>query len=390
MKKQNIEEFNQKLYDVYGDEYKLVGEYVNSHTKHEFYHKTCGCCSMIYPSLLLQKKDKCNCLKRKLIDISGNKYGRLLVLYESERHKANKSKRIFHCRCDCGNELDVSYSNLVNQHTRSCGCYMHDVTRKNHIVDLTGQHIGMLTILEQTYDKIDSKNRHYIQYKCLCDCGKTIIKQASYIRSVLKYGGIPSCGCYTKQIRGKWKLLDLTNMRFGKLVAQKRAENRYYQNSQSTVWECLCDCGNTVYVTTSNLRTNKVTSCGCTHVISNGEKCISEILDKHKENYNFLYIPQYRFKDCRNKKPLPFDFSLFVDDKIVGLIEYDGEGHYLEKFYTNNGIKNPKEKLKEVKYKDAIKTSYCERNNIPLLRIPYWYKDNLENIVTDFLNTLLK
>lgn len=39
--------------------------------------------------------------------------------------------------------------------------------------------------------------------------------------------------------------------------------------------------------------------------------------------------------------------------------------------------------------RDTIKTKYCEENDIVLLRIPYWEKDNIESILSDwlFLNT---
>jgi hypothetical protein len=39
---------------------------------------------------------------------------------------------------------------------------------------------------------------------------------------------------------------------------------------------------------------------------------------------------------------------------------------------------------------DAIKTQYCKYNNIPLLRIPYWERDNgnVENVIDEFLEEL--
>ncbi len=52
---------------------------------------------------------------------------------------------------------------------------------------------------------------------------------------------------------------DLTNQKFGKLVAIWPTDQRKYN---SVVWECLCDCGNMVYVASCNLTTNKKLSCG--------------------------------------------------------------------------------------------------------------------------------
>ena len=81
---------------------------------------------------------------------------------------------------------------------------------------------------------------------------------------------------------------------------------------------------------------------------SKGEKIISEFLKCN----NIKYLPQYKFPDCKNIRPLPFDFYL-PDLNIC--IEYDGEQHFL--YYNNfwGGKKN----LLETQYRDNIKTKYC-------------------------------
>ena len=56
------------------------------------------------------------------------------------------------------------------------------------------------------------------------------------------------------------KALDLTNQRFGKLIALERAPKR---NDKNTRWKCQCDCGNITEVRTDYLRSGHTTSCGC-------------------------------------------------------------------------------------------------------------------------------
>lgn len=51
------------------------------------------------------------------------------------------------------------------------------------------------------------------------------------------------------------KRIDLTDKRFGKLVAKE-----YVGNGK---WECKCDCGNLTVVFTTNLTSGHTTSCGC-------------------------------------------------------------------------------------------------------------------------------
>ena len=58
------------------------------------------------------------------------------------------------------------------------------------------------------------------------------------------------------------KTVDLTGERFGKLVAVRPTEKRQ-KGSNSVLWECNCDCGNTTYVSTGDLRGGNTRSCGC-------------------------------------------------------------------------------------------------------------------------------
>ena len=90
-------------------------------------------------------------------------------------------------------------------------------------------------------------------------------------------------------------------------------------------------------------------------------------------NNNIEYIQQYRFEDCRNKKPLPFDFYL---PEYNMCIEYDGEQHFSE-----NRAFGGTDRFWTTVIHDAIKNQYCEDNNINILRIPYWELKNIEEIL---------
>ena len=39
------------------------------------------------------------------------------------------------------------------------------------------------------------------------------------------------------------------------------------------------------------------------------------------------------------------------------------------------------EQMENTQHRDQIKTQYCKDNNIPLIRIPYWEKDNMEQFL---------
>jgi very-short-patch-repair endonuclease len=101
---------------------------------------------------------------------------------------------------------------------------------------------------------------------------------------------------------------------------------------------------------------------GCSNCNNNsiGENKIKFLLEKN----NIKFLSQKKFKDCKNKRELPFDFYL-VDYNIC--IEFDGIQHFDErsKYFSDSIIIN-----------DKIKTDYCEEKGIKLIRIRY--DENIE------------
>ena len=72
----------------------------------------------------------------------------------------------------------------------------------------------------------------------------------------------PSAGGYPrrKTLMPKGTPFDLTGIRFTKLVAIRLHGTNH---NKHRVWECLCDCGKTVYPTAQGLYSGKTKSCGC-------------------------------------------------------------------------------------------------------------------------------
>lgn len=56
------------------------------------------------------------------------------------------------------------------------------------------------------------------------------------------------------------KAYDLTNQRFGRLIALYKCD---YKKGNKYPWHCICDCGNETDVPTQDLTAGKVQSCGC-------------------------------------------------------------------------------------------------------------------------------
>jgi hypothetical protein len=127
--------------------------------------------------------------------------------------------------------------------------------------------------------------------------------------------------------------------------------------------------------------TNHLTGNRCPYCReSRGEEKIAEYLIKN----NVIFKRQHRIKECRNKKPLPFDFAVFEDEektKLKCLIEFDGAQH----FRVCPNYKMEERDLAKIQYHDSIKNLYCEKENIPLLRISYKEYNQIETILKDKL-----
>lgn len=66
---------------------------------------------------------KCNA-KSRIIDLVGQRFGRLVAIEYAGRivNKNGNRTTLWRCKCDCGNETVVRYPLLVAGNTRSCGC----------------------------------------------------------------------------------------------------------------------------------------------------------------------------------------------------------------------------------------------------------------------------
>lgn len=117
--------------------------------------------------------------------------------------------------------------------------------------DLTGSRVGKLLLLERKREN----NKTY--YYCKCGCGNE-----KWIRAdnLTKSNPTLSCGCLSKETQ--FKANNISNKRFGRLIALNTTENRD-KNNGSIIWECYCDCGNIAYVTESKLQSGAIISCGC-------------------------------------------------------------------------------------------------------------------------------
>ena len=87
----------------------------------------------------------CGCMKNKWIsekntkDLTGERYGRLLVL-KRDFTKCNKSRHTFWiCKCDCGETVSINETSLQNGDTKSCGCLNRELASKRSYITFKDQ-----------------------------------------------------------------------------------------------------------------------------------------------------------------------------------------------------------------------------------------------------------
>ena len=112
-------------------------------------------------------------------DLTGQKFGRLTVLYQADDYVFPSGQRQprWHCVCDCdqATEIDVLGSNLISRKTQSCGCYNKEMlsqrTKKYNKYEIVGDvvNIYLNDKNEFTYINLDKwGNIPYIQELCWC------------------------------------------------------------------------------------------------------------------------------------------------------------------------------------------------------------------------------
>ena len=114
-------------------------------------------------------------------DFKGRRFGRLTAIEKVGTDEVGHA--IWKCHCDCGNEVNVLATNLIQQYTLSCGCLHAEICSKQG-EDLIGQKFGKLKVLSL----VSIAPRKYL---CECECGgQTIVEPGN-----LKDGHTQSCGC---------------------------------------------------------------------------------------------------------------------------------------------------------------------------------------------------
>lgn len=258
-------------------------------------------------SLRNGKVTDCGCEKTRFYDLTGQRFGKLVVIQKAESTSDGVTRWL--CRCDCGNECIKRSYTLRNGSSVDCGC------ESSTLIDLTGQTFGKLTVLEKMPPDTDRRTR----WLCSCECGNVCVVQSRALRKGLQ----KSCGC------GRRK--DLTGRRFGSLTAVERSDKfiEIEGRGKKYLWKCVCDCGEIVYRLPEKLRDNTNSAC---------ERC----LDQRKVAamvQSAGFVEGTQLNKIASTKPLATSTSgvrgVFFNNRTQkwrAMLKFQGVNHYLGEY----------------------------------------------------------
>ena len=222
-------------------------------------------------------------------DITGQRFGKLVAIRPTEERKGTNV--VWEFKCDCGNTCKRTTTHLTD--TSSCGCSNWSSLQK----DITGQRFGRLVALRPTNKKSSGGRVWEFQ----CDCGNIYEVAISAVTS----GNTTSCGCVRTENVRNINFVDLTGRRFGMLEVVRKSDRT---KQGDILWECLCDCGNSVLCTTNDLNAGHKLNCGCNpnykfycvykHVFPDGRVYIGKTSKMPLLRWHTGYKSQYEIKQA--------------------------------------------------------------------------------------------
>ena len=274
----------------------------------------------------------------------------------------------------CLKEGHGSFYQQISHHLSGEGCPICSGRQKSTLEEFIEKSNKKFGVGTYDYSKVIYINNH-TKVEIICPKeGHGSFWQTPY--SHLKYNGCPRCGFEEGKV-----ILRLTLEEFIERARKIHGDKYDYSkvNYINAITKVCIICKNHKNGDYEFWQTPHK------HLSSHGCPRCNETLGETKvrmflSNNNIKFEQEKRFKECRDKNPLPFDFYL---PQYNLCIEFDGEGHF-EKInwdgnYTNEQLE---EKLKSYKYHDQIKNDYCKNNGINLLRIRY--DENVEEKLTEY------
>jgi Zn ribbon nucleic-acid-binding protein/very-short-patch-repair endonuclease len=365
-KKKTNEQFKKEVFDLVGNEYTVLEDYIKAIHKIKIRHNKCGHEWEVRPNNFLNgsrcpkcsRKKTTKIFKKEVFDLVGDEY-----ILLNEYTKRDKKIKIKHNKC--GNIYEVQpIVFLKGSRCPYCAGLKKKTTEefKKEVFDLVKDEYTVLGEYINTKTKI--KLRHN-------KCGNVYNVQPS---NFLQGNRCPKCSKKIGDIKRRKTDKQFKEQVFN-LVGDEYTVLGDYKGKRTKIKIIHNKCGNIYEVTSGNfLQGNRCPI--CKH--SKGEEKIAKYLTK----FGIKYETQKTFDDLKFNRPLRFDF--YLPDKNL-LIEYDGKQHFEPATFGGCSKETAEENFKNQQIRDKIKNEYCKENGIKLLRIKYTDFKNIRKILKEKL-----
>ncbi len=267
------------------------------------------------------------------------------------------------CKCrKCGNIWTTLPKVLITNGSGcpECGVIKRAMKRKK-------THLQFIKDLKMSCPDVIAKSKYInsktnMVFKCLIDGTEFEAMPSNVLNKNTK---CPTC---TK--RFLHEKFAYTTSQVNELIKDNgiRLTGEYTSAHDLTEFECLT-CKRTFKTRPSSILYKNSSCPYCSG--TRGEFLLNKILESH----HIFCKSQYKFQDCKYKNLLKFDF---YDEENNITYEYNGEQHYFPVDFAGKGEEWAQQQFEIVQIRDGIKIDYCNKNNIPLIIIPYWEFDNME------------
>ena len=381
-KKKTQEEFEQEVYDKVKDEYTVIGEYQNNRTKIKMRHESCEKAYMARPDHFLIDGRRCPYC-------NGTASPEVLINGKSQQQFEREVKEDGNGEYEVLGEYVRAKTKVKLKH-KECG-HTWKVTPTSFLYHGTRcPKCAHKKTHEEFVEEIEEKygNEYRVLGKYISSREKIKVKHTTCgtiwdvnPSSILSSSCCPTCG-REKADQKRTKTHDEFVNDVYNQVDDEYSVVGHYDEVLKPIKMRHNICGFEWKILPNNFLSVGNRCPKCAdQIYSQGEKRVGEFLEKN----NIEYERQYSLDGCKHKKKLRFDFAIF--ERSDNDILFD---RYINKVIEYNGKQHyesvehfgGKEKYEERKKRDKIKRDYCDKYNIPMLVISYKNKDKIRDILT--------
>lgn len=443
MRKKTHDEFVKEVKELVGDEYEVLSEYIHAKNPVWMKHNECGSVYEVRPSNFLSGKrcPRCFDKRRKDIRFKGqNEFEK--EFYEKYKGKFelaseyNGARTHIKIKClKCGEQFEVTPDQLLryNQTCQGCrGGVSNTTTYKRKVFKQVGDEYTVLGEYVKYTVHIQMKhnvcghefpvrpdsflrgtrcpNCHPLRLKTQEEFEEKVVELVGDEYSVLEeYKGSKQKILMRHNVCGyEWRTEPSGFVHNGRRCPQcsnkvvtdnnslqakypylseewhttlngDKTPNDFTPGSDVKVWWKCRDCGHEWEnrIRSRSVEKHQCPSCSKRKGESKGERYVKECLKK----LGIKFKSPHGYPDCKDKTTLLYDVAVLSNNnEILCLIEFDGEQHFYPVDYFGG-----EEGFKGAIKRDHIKNKYCEENNIILIRIPYWLRDHVDEVLTYWL-----